>query len=353
MARDLVRSTDGAHLLAQARRSFDELADEVGSVARDDAGPAGAREKAAEFIVHLRARPPHVKGIATLIDRAAEAAARARYRSSRVLDFVSFWLFVIGEQFIGNVSDAATLVDLELAHPELWNRTRANLLETLEGGAERMKTGRRFRLAETYLARLRLMRARGDERMRGSVSPTLSAMEQAVEPDSTDYVAAMAVDLFALSLSALQQRLVIAQIPSAHGVRGRSGLSEEYHRLWARLRAVRTDQAFERWERLCEELGLDERKAHAELCMGMQNHLRKTWDWFFPGRLPFGILAAVLRRLESVHHEDGEGKADEETAEKLFRRYSETLSFIVRLATEDTQSTTLDFEDDDSAGGVL
>lgn len=356
MMRELVRSSDPASLLEQARRALTELVEEIANVARDDGGPDGRREKAAEFIVQLRARQTPPYSVSEVVDRVAEAAARARYRSRRIVDFLSTWLFALGEQFIANLSDPVTAIELEMAHPQVWGEMRTNLLETLEGGRERLFQGRRFRLADIHLARFRLVRARHDERLRSQLdgTPSQSLISMPANESDVDYVASMVVDLFALSLSDQQQRLIVSQIPSKNSAEGRVGFdAEDFRRLWAPIRAVRTDQAYVRWNRICRELGLHERQAVQEFCTGLRNHLRRTWNWFFPDRGPYGVVRATLHGLEVAHRAEEPGEMDEESIERLFQRYRETLVFIVRLATQDSESAVLDLENDEESGGVL
>ncbi|MBI4881485.1 MAG: hypothetical protein HY812_17755 [Planctomycetes bacterium] len=356
LLRGIVRSSAPAALLAQARRAIQDLIDDVAAVARDDSGPEGHREKAAEFIVHLRARKSGPKSLAEIVNRVAEAAARARYRSGRVVDFLSTWLFVIGEQFIAGVSERSALVELELIHPSVWGAARAGILESLEAGAERLRAGRCFRLAEIYLARFRLMRARRDERERGRCASleARAGCEDSAAPERPDYVASLVADLFALSLTDVQQRLIVARIPGPGTSADQAGFSaEEHRRLWAPLRAVRTDQAYEHWEKLRREPALQERQAAQEFFAGLATHLRRTWGWFFPDRTPFGVLRAALNELDAAIREDATPEPEEEAVERLFQRYRETLLFIVRLATEDSESAALDLEADCAAGGAL
>ena len=250
MLRELVRTSDRGVLLAQARRQLDRLADDISSIARDDHDSGGAREKAAEFVVYLRARQGNNRTLTELIDRVAEATAKARYRSGRIVDYLLTWLFIEGEQFITSLSDTSMRLDLEVAHPTIWNRFRFNILEVLEAGAQRMAEGRRFRLCEQYQARFRLVRARNDERFRGDELDEPSPAD--AKGEAPDFVAAMVVDLFALSLTEIQQNLIVAQIPSASG--GRVGLdASDMRRLWAPLRAARIEQGYENWARLRHE----------------------------------------------------------------------------------------------------
>lgn len=357
LMREIVRCCDPAQLVAMAAHSVDRLVDEVSAVARDDAGPSGRREKAAEFIIHLRPRHAPTKSLIAQIDRVAEAAAQARYRSGRIVDFLSVWLFITGEQFIASLADHAVMLELEIDHPQIWNRHRLNILETLEAGSQRLAEGRRFRLAEEYLARIRLVRARNEERYRSDVdllSPPAGFNAVGAEA-GPDYVAAMIVDIFALSLSEKQQTLIVAQIPGAgaHGSRVRNGFAAHDHRrLWAPIRAVRTNQAFEKWSKLRQELGISRRQAIQEFSSGLTIHLRRTWEWFFPHRNPFGILRATLLHLEVAPRQEIEEDREDEFIDQLFRRYSETLSFIARLATEDLESPVVD-GDEATAGGVL
>ncbi len=356
LLRDIVRSSAPAALLAQARRAVAELIDDVAAVARDDSGPQGYREKAAEFIVQLRARRSAPKSLAEIVNRVAEAAARARYRSGRVVDFLSTWLFLIGEQFIAGVAERATVIELELVHPSLWSAARAGILESLEAGAERLRAGRCFRLAEVYLARFRLMRARRDERERGrgAALAARADAEETASADRPDYVAALVADLFALSLTDVQQRLIVARIPGPGTSADQPGFgAEEHRRLWAPLRAVRTDQAYEHWEKLRREPALQERQAAQEFFAGLATHLRRTWSWFFPDRTPFGMLRATLNELDAAIREEPTAEPEEEAVERLFLRYRETLLFIVRLATEDSERAALDLEGEGVAGGAL
>ena len=347
--RDVVRASDRAALLTRAQRALDEMIDAVSAVARDDADNGSRREKAAEFMIHLRSKSTPAKSIREIVNRVAEAAAKARYRSGRIVDFLSTWLFVVGEQFIDDVKDPFTAIELELAHPAVWGQVRTNILETLEAGAERMKTGRRFRLAEHHLARFRLVRARNDEKSRATTAPC----DAAESADAPDYVASMIVDMFALSLSDLQQRLLVSQIPNAADDRAAfDGRRDEYNRLWIPLRAVRTDQAFSRWKKLRTELDLAERQALLEMIGGMTTHLRRSWSWFFPDRLPFGPVRATLDELEEARRDELSTEREEETIERLFGRYREALSFLARLATEDCESGVLDLANE-SGGGVL
>jgi len=349
--RDVVRASDRTALLARAQRALDEIVDAISAVARDDADGGSRREKAAEFIVHLRSKSSPPKSIREIVNRVAEAAARARYRSGRIVDFLSTWLFVVGEQFIKDVTDPVTSIELELAHPAVWSQVRTNLLESLEAGAERMKAGRRFRLAELHLARFRLVRARNEEKARAATNPNPASGED--KANGPDYVASMIVDLFALSLSDLQQRLVVSQIPNAADDRAAyDGRRDEYQRLWVPLRAVRTDQAFARWKKFRAELDLPERQALLELIKGMSVHLRRSWGWFFPDRLPFGPVRATLDDLEEARRDDPSTEREEETIERLFGRYREATSFLARLATEDCESRVLDLAND-TGGGVL
>lgn len=354
MMREIVRTSDHAGLLAHARRALDEMIDAVSAVARDDAHTGDRREKAAEFIVHLRSRQSPDRTIEEVVNRVAEAASLARYRSGRVVDFMSTWLFVVGERFIANLGDAATAIELELAHPAVWSNVRTNLLETLEAGAERMKAGRRFRLSEFYLARFRLVRARNEERSRAARMDKAAAASRASgAAQEPDYVASMIVDLFVLSLSDLQQRLVVSQIPNSADARATSPSAQEDHRrIWVPIRAVRTDQAFARWRKLRDELDLPERQASLELFSGMSAHVRRVWNWFFPDRLPYGPVRSTLDELEEARLEPCPTEREEETIERLFGRYREAISFLARLATEDCESAVLDLEDD-AGGGVL
>lgn len=356
LIRDIVRTSDPVLLVKQARHAMEHLLDEISAVARDDSGPEGLREKAAEFIVFVRARQSQPRSVQQIVNRVAEAAARARYRSSRIVDFLSIWLFAVGEQFIAAESDPKTVIELELAHLDIWSQVRANILEVLEAGTERMKAGRRFRLAEVHLARFRLVRARNEERARG-LTDARSPRDRfpiAREVEEADYVGAMIVDLFALSLGDIQQRLIVSQIPNKTGLTGRAGFGPDDHRrLWGPIRAVRTDQAYERWTRLRKELALHERQAVTELVRGMIHHLERTWTWFFPDRSPFGLLRATLRELESAIGEETSSTAEEETIDRLFQLYGETLSYIKRLATEDTESDGMSFENQTDSGGMM
>lgn len=348
LVRDLVRGSDDSALLERARDGVRELLDEVASIARDDATLEEQRGKAAEFIVHLRGRERSARALSDVVNGVAEAAARARYRSGRIVDFVSFWLFVLGESFIRGVGDDAARLELESEHPQAWNRFRGELLELLEAGSERLNGGRRFRLAEGYLARFRLVRARFDEQLRIDARTAPSAAS-AADVRTPDYVATMVVDLFALSLSDLQQRLVIAQIPNATSAKDRKGFSaDEQRRLWTPLRAVRPDQAFTRWPRLVKEAGVTERLAVQEFCRGLAAHLQRGWNWFFPDRRPFGTLRTALLAFE---HAVQEGRTGESVVRDLFDLYASTLSFIARLATEDAESSAFQFDGEEAAGG--
>lgn len=351
--RAVTRTCDGDTLLRHAKASLDQLTQEVSAIARDDDGATRPREKAAEFVVHLRTHSRHPRSVADIVDQVAEAAASARYRSGRVMDFLSSWLFVAGEQFIASLSDPRCALELEVTHLDTWCRFRSLILEVLEAGAERLLEGRRFRLAETYLARLRLVRARNGQRARGDAGASAPAFDAVGGEVGPDYVSAMVVDLFALSLSDRQQALVVAQIPGPQARRAVGFAEHDHRRLWAPLRATRTDQAFEKWPRLREELGLSQRQAVLEFSTGLMTHLRRTWEWFFPDRNPFGILRAALHVLESAAHEEVEEIREEEFIASLFRRYSETLSFIVRLATEDAASATLPDDEEAEATGAL
>ena len=352
LLRDIVRSSPPSVLQRQAKQAVDRLVDEVSGVARNDRGPEGPREKAAEFIILLRAGLARARTISALVNCVAESAARARYRSGRVVDFLSTWLFICGEQFIAGLDDRSALLELEAAHPRLWNQARARILETLEVGSGRLSAGRRFRMAETYLTRFRLVRARNDERER-TLSGGAGAWSAQRSPGEPDLVAAIVIDLFALSLSDLQQRLIVSQIPGPGSEFAPGQDDREYVRLWAPLRAVRTDQAFEHWPKVLAELPLHEHRAEQEFLNGLATHLRRTWNWFLPERAPFGQLRTALRKIEAAGMEIATAETDEQRVERVFRTYANTLSFIVRLATEDSESQVLDLEDDTSTGGVL
>ncbi len=350
LLRELVRNSDRGQLLDQAHHSLSELADQLSAVARDDSGIQTRREKAAEFLVHLRARGAKAQTLAQLIDRVAEAAAEAQYRSGAVLDFLATWLFIAGEEFIATVTDPRVTIELEYEHPTLWTRFRANLLEFLEASAQRLRAGRRVRIAEGYLARFRLMRMRGEERSRA---------DQALADESTngrstpDYVVSMVVDLFVLSLSELQQTLVVSQIPPPQATQSYGICLHDHHRLWQPLRAVRTQQGFERWSRLCQELSFSPREALAQFSSALATHLQRTWGWFFPGHSPYGLVRAALLQIESANVEDASIEDADEIASRLFRRYAETLSFVVKLATEDNESSVLSLDREDSTEGVI
>lgn len=356
--RALTRACDRAKLLDHALHARDSLLDAAASVARDDAGTPSLREKAAEFVLHLRGRKTATRSVSDVVDQIAEAAAATRYRSGRVMDYLASWLFIAGEEFISGLSDRPIAVDLETAHLQAWSRFRFNLLEILEAGGERLRAGRRFRVSEVYLARLRLIRARNLERDRAAA---WQEGDPGTRGDGPDYISSMVADLFALCLTERQQALIVAKIP-AGGLPARSGFDEHDHRrLWAPLRAVRTDQAYERWPRLIEELGLSDREALREYADGMIAHLTRVWEWFFPDRKPFGILRATLHELESSRTrgaeespgEDGGSGADEKV-DSLFRRYGETLSFIARLASEDAASAGYAADDEEApATGVF
>ncbi len=354
MMREIVRTSDHEGLRAHVRRALDEMIDAVSAVARDDAHTGDRREKAADFIVNLRSRQTPDRTIEETVNRVAESASLARYRSGRVIDFISTWLFVVGEQFISNLSDPATAIELELAHPSIWSHVRSNLLETLEAGAERMRAGRRFRLSEFYLAKFRLVRARNEERSR-AVRMNQAAVASRSRPGERepDYVASMIVDLFVLGLSELQQRLVVSQIPNSADARTTSPSDQDDHRrIWVPIRAVRTDQAFARWKKLRGELDLPDRQAALELFGGMSAHLRRVWNWFFPDRLPYGLVRSTLDAIEEARLEPCPAEREEETIERLFGRYREAISFLARLATEDCESAVLDLEEE-AGGGVL
>ena len=353
LLRDIVRSSQHAALEKQAQHAVERLIDEVSGVARNDRGPAGPREKAAEFIILLRAGLGRVHTITGLLNSVAEAAARARYRSGRIIDFLSTWLFICGEQFIFGLKDRAASLELEAAHAEIWNQARAKLLETLEAGSERLRAGRRFRIAEAYLARFRLVRARNDERERACSGSSCDwiATGSAQEPD---FVASIVVDLFVLSLSDLQQRLIASQIPCKSGSTTRAAFEDQDHaRLWAPIRAVRTDQAFEHWPKVLKALPLQEHRAEQEFLNGLATHLRRTWNWFFPDRTPFGQLRSTLRQIDAAGLEIATAENDQTRIERIFDAYAGTLSFIARLATEDSRSKALLLEDEDCEGGVL
>lgn len=352
LLRELVRNSEPSQLLDQAQNALNELMDEVSAIARDDSGDDTRREKAAEFLIHLRSRGMKPQSLAQCIDRVAEATAEARCRSGVILDFLATWLFIAGEQFISDIADPRTAIELEVEHPRIWNRFRGNLLELLEAAAQRLRDGRRVRIAETYLARFRLMRARNEERVRADETLLVGRETIGAPNGKADYVVAMIVDLFVLSLSDLQQALVVSQIPPAQSAAPHSISQHDHHRLWQPLRAVRTQQGFERWDRVCQELGTPSRTALAHFGSALAAHLRRTWEWFFPGRAPYGVVRAALSHIESSATEDT-AEAAEEVVARLFRRYAETLSFVVKLATEDSESSVLSLEREDSTEGVI
>jgi len=353
LLRDVVRSSQQDALESQLQRAVQRLIDEVSGVIRNDRGPAGPREKAAEFIILLRAGLTTKQTMAGLINSVAEAAARARYRSGRIIDFLSNWLFICGEQFICGIEDRKASLELEASHAEIWNQTRGKLLETLEAGSERLRAGRRFRIVEAYLARFRLVRARSSHSARADSKSSRDwiATGHAQEPD---FVASIVVDLFALSLSDLQQRLITSQIPGPSGSGTRVGFEDRnYARLWAPLRSARSSQAFENWPKVLKSLPLHEHRVEQEYLNGLATHLRRTWNWFFPDRAPFGQLRATLRQIDAAGLEVATAENDQARIERIFDAYASTLAFIVRLATEDSESKSLLLEDEDSDGGVL
>lgn len=357
--RAVARSASDESLLSHCQWALNELLDEIGAIARDDAGAPERREKAAEFIVLVRSQISDAKSVSDIVDLTAEAAATIRYRSGRIIDFLASWLFVAGEQFIASLEDPRTALDLEVTHLDTWSRFRSLMLEVIEAGAERLAAGRRFRFAETYLARLRLVRARNDQRARRAESALASTDSPAESAgtiggdDGPDYVSAMVVDMFMLSLSDQQQTLVVSQIPGPQARRSETGFADhDYRRLWAPLRATRTDQAFEKWPRLREELGISQRQATLEYTSGLATHLRRTWEWFFPDRNPFGILRSTISSLGAAADRDVEEIQEESFIASLFRQYSETLSFIVRLATEDAASAILHDEEAPATGAI-
>lgn len=352
LLRELVRNSERGQLLEQVRHSLDALVDSISAVVRDDSTDDGRREKAAEFLIHLRARSGFAKSLAQCIDRVAEAAAEARYRSGSILDFLSTWLFVAGEEFIASTTDPSCAIELECAHPAIWTRFRGSLLEHLEAGSQRLQNGRRFRLAESYLAKFRLIRARGGERER--IDASLLANDDREAGRSTpDYVIAMVVDLFVLGLDELQQTLVVSQIPPPQATHSYGICLQDHHRLWQPLRAVRTQQGFERWGKLCQEHGLAARAALTQFTSALSAHLRLAWNWFFPGRSPYGLVRAALLQIENSGGEDLAADDADELTSRLFRRYAETLSFVVKLATEDSEHAATELERDDSADGVI
>jgi hypothetical protein len=353
LLRELVRSADRHELLEQIRVAVARLADNVANVARDDSGDAAPREKAAEFLIHLRSRGNHAKDLAQVIDRVAEAAAAARYRSGAVLDFLAVWLFLAGEEFIAQVDDSRTRLELEVAHSTIWNRFRSQLLEILEATAERLRGGRRARVAETYLARFRLVRARNEERIRSDDALPTVRHRPGRSPAEPDYVVAMVVDLFALALDELGQDLVVSLIPPPQAAGAAGITAQEHHRLWQPLRAVRIQQGYEHFARLCQAQGLAPRAALTKLASALETHLKKTFEWFFPGRNPYGLVRGTLAFIEAAGRDEQANGTAEETAAALFRRYAETMSFMVKLATEDSESATHALEREDSNEGVI
>lgn len=352
LLRELARGSERGQLLEQARHALDALMDSVSAIVRDDSVDDGRREKAAEFLIHLRSRSGATKSLAQYIDRVAEAAAEARCRSGSVLDFLSTWLFLAGEEFIATITDPRCAIELEFAHPAIWTRFRGSLLEHLEAGAQRLQNGRRFRLAEGYLAKLRLMRARGGERERfDSTSPAPDDREGG--RSAPDYVIAMVVDLFVLSLDEVQQTLVVSQIPPPQATHSYGICLQDHHRLWQPLRAVRTAQGFERWSKLCQEHALTPRSALTQYTSALATHLRRTWNWFFPGRSPFGLVRAALLQIENSTSDDPGADDTDDLTSRLFRRYAETLSFVVKLATEDSEHSAQELERDDPTDGVI
>jgi hypothetical protein len=167
-----------------------------------------------------------------------------------------------------------------------------------------------------------------------------------------DYVITMVVDLFVLSLSDLQQSLVVSQIPPPQATSNYGICLHDHHRLWQPLRGVRTQQGFEHWTKLCQELVLTPRAAFSQYCAALASHLRRTWEWFFPGRSPYGLVRAALVQIEGTANDELSNDLDEIVA-KLFRRYAETLSFVVKLATEDSESSVLALDREDSTEGIL
>ena len=354
--REIVRSCDANKLTELAKDNLERLVDEISSVARDDAGSSGRREKAAEFLIHVRSHQSACRNIGALIDQVAESAASARYRSGRIIDFVSTWLFIAGEQYVATIDDHSAMLEMEIDHPHFWNRFRLNILETLEAGSQRLAEGRRFRLAEEYLARMRHMRTKTEERLRSDqdlVSPE-SRYDAVGAEAGPDYVATMIVDIFALSLTERQQTLVVAQIPDQDaGVSGRGFAAHDDRRLWGPIRAVRSDQGREQWTKLRQELGVSRRQAIQELASGLTVHLKRTWEWFFPHRHPFGMLRATLVDLENSSRQEVKEEQEDAFVGELFKSYSETLSFIARLATDDLESTVQLAGDETAAPGVV
>lgn len=354
LLRDVVRAGDPMQLLGQGKSALAELIEEISATARDDSAAGTSREKAAEFLIQLRSRQNGIHSLSALVDKVACAAAIARYRSGRVLDFLAVWLFIAGEQFIAQVDEPKTVVDLEAAHPEIWQRFRSNILETLEAGHERLKDGRRFRLAETYLARFRLVRAKNERRFRDLAGFVAAANGAWEKHDGPDYVASMVLDLFVLSLSEKQQTLIVSRLQAAAPARARSSVEKaDYQRLFAPLRAVRPDQGFERFEKVIASLQLPRQRAVADFVGGLLAHLKRTWDWFFPDRRPFGVLRRSLQQLEASAREHPSAEALEEFVDRAFGRYAESLAYVVRLATEDSENREIGPQLDDGAEGVL
>lgn len=353
--RAVARSSTHESLLGHCQWSLNELLNEIGAIARDDGGTPDRREKAAEFIVLVRTQASNARSVSDIVDLTAEAAASIRYRSGRIIDFLASWVFVAGEQFIATLEDPRTALDLEVTHLDTWSRFRSLMLEVIEAGAERLHEGRRFRFAETYLARLRVVRARNEQRSRRLEASLIANRSDDLIGGGSgpDYVSAMVVDMFMLGLTDQQQALVVSQIPGPQARRGAPGFADhDYRRLWAPLRATRTDQAFQKWPRLREGLGISQRQATLDYTSGLATHLRRTWEWFFPDRNPFGILRSTLGSLGAAADQDVEETREEEFIASLFRQYSETLSFIVRLATEDAASAIL-HDDEAQATGAL
>ncbi len=357
MMRQIVRAGGPKLVLERAKDARDELIDDVAAVARDDASPTSPREKAAEFIVQLRARQSAPRSVVELVDRVGEAAARARYRGAPIVDFLSTWLYVTGEQFIAGIEHPLTAVELESVHEEVWSRFRASLLEVLEAGCERIAQGRRFRIAEIYLARFRVVRARNEEQRRGvhlAIGENGALLDDVTAiGDDHDFVAAVAVDLFALSLTDTGQRLLLAQLPGPSLARGRPGFDGDLQRrLWTPLRAIKNDQAFERWPKLVKGLGLTDRQAFHELLHAIATHLQHTWEWFFPEQRPFGTVRAELKRLETAMRAELPETIAQEAVDRHIQAWTETLAFMVRLASEDAEHamSTLKHDEDDAPG---
>ncbi len=357
LMRQIARAGGPKLMLERAKDALHELIEDVAAVARDDASPATPREKAAEFIVNLGARQVAPRSVVEVVDRVGEAAARARYRGAPIVDFLSTWLYVAGEQFIGSVEHALTAAELESVHDEVWSRFRASLLEVLEAGAERLTQGRRFRVAEIYLARFRAVRARNEEQRRApglAIGETNALTDDvAAIGDEHDFVAAVAVDLFALSLGDVEQRLIVGQIPGPSLARGKPGFDGDLQRrLWSPLRAIKNDQSFERWPKLVKGLGLSDRQAFGTLLHAIATHLQKTWEWFFPEQRPFGTVRAELKRLETAMRAELPEAIAQEVVDRHIQSWTETLSFMVRLAGEDAEHalSSLKLDEDDGPG---